>query len=270
MAPVDKSKPTSDSKKPNTVIDDEDKWTELLGEKEENDSPAKVQIIPPVTLPSSLGCVLPNPHWSVPMNPLPRPEQFGQVTEQQKLESELLRIAEVKLGITKACRILETYLLDRKLTDGPYELTWNDSLNAPGQIVNSPANRSTSYSIERSQGCSALRDMGYLIGLNRAVKILRNAVEEEDQNDDKLFAVRVMTLSRPPNPFPPQLPVPQPIFSPTTFLNEQEIKKISNDIAKEVLREYKEEKVSSSMEVVQTEMIKLCRDVSLNALHRKG
>jgi hypothetical protein len=281
MAPIDQSKSTSSAKKPSPapIVDDDDKWTDLVPEKEGKDSPAQTD--PATPFPLSTNALSRN---TSPMY-LPTPINYGLPdslnrtlpTQQMKLEAEVMHLAEVELGVMNAVHILEKHVLnarDRNMLNDSYELSFstNYSLSNPGRISTSPASRSFTYSTERQQSTSALRDMSYLIGLGRAVKILKEAVADKDRKD-ATYSVRVAPLVPPPPPQMPSLPMyvnPPSIQSPSlSAAQEKEFRNIAKEIVKESVREYKDTVVGPSMEEVQQELIKLCRDVCREALHRK-
>jgi hypothetical protein len=96
-----------------------------------------------------------------------------------------------------------------------------------------------------------LRDIGYLIGLKRAVKILEEAAADED-----LEKVTYKIVVQPPLPSPIVTMAPPP-FPPA--LQSSEFRVLAKDIVKDTVREYTEEVAKSGADEVQKEMIKLCR-----------
>ena len=282
MAPIDQSKYTSSPKKPSPpAVDDDDRWTDLVSDKEGKDSPAQTETS---TSPAPV-LKFPPQMTSAPLSPAGYfpPDSLGRATptQQMTLEAQLMHLAEIDLGLINAVDIIEKHVLntrDRNLVHEPYELnfpTTYPTLN-PTRITASPANRSSVYNTERHNSAGALRDMAYSIGLGRAVKILKEAVADENRKD-ATYNVKIVPgpVPMPPPPFPPTpmmypgLP-PSPLASQSSqLLQEKEFRNIAKDIVKDSVREYKDTVVGPSMEEVQQEMIKLCRDVCRDALNRK-
>jgi hypothetical protein len=274
MAPLDQLKYTSSTKKPSPrpAVDDDDKWTDLVSEKEGKDSPAQTE---PSTLPA-VDLKFPPPMAPTPVYSLPDSLGRSTPTQQMTLEAQLMHLAEVDLGLMNAVDILEKKILnlrDRNISNEPYELNFPltfPNIN-PTRITTSPANRASVYSTERHNSAAALRDMAYLLGLGRSVKILKQAVADENRKD-ATFNIRV---SPGPVPMPPPPPFPQPpLYIPPVnplshLMQEKDFRNIAKDIVKESVREYKDTVVGPSIEEVQQEMIKLCRDVCRDALNRK-
>lgn len=283
MAPINQSKYTSSSKKPSPpAVDDDDRWTDLVSDKEGKDSPAQTETsTSPAPVPK-----FPPQMTSTPLSPASYfpPDSLGRATptQQMTLEAQLMHLAEIELGLINAVDIIEKHVLntrDRNLVHEPYELnfpTTYPTLN-PTRITASPANRSSVYNTERHNSAGALRDMAYLIGLGRAVKILKEAVADENRKD-ATYNVKIVPGPMPMPPHPPFPPTPMmypglppsPLASQSSqLLQEKEFRNIAKDIVKDSVREYKDTVVGPSMEEVQQEMIKLCRDVCRDALNRK-
>ena len=62
--------------------------------------------------------------------------------------------------------------------------------------------------------------------------------------------------------------MPPPML-PQMSINEAQFRNVAKEIVKDTLKEYKDDNFSQSLEEVQKEMIKLCRDVCRDALARK-
>jgi len=295
MAPIDQLKYTSNTRKPSTfpVVEDDDKWTDLVSEKEGKDSPVQTEPIAPATT------ITPTPEpvegkFPPPMNISGFPCNYGMPdslgrstpTQQMSLEAQLIHLGEIELGLMNAVEILEKHLINTKkynITHEPFELmvpnTYPITSTSYSRITASPSTRSILYSNERQTAASALRDMAYLLGLRRAVNILKEALADENRKDatytvkGSSHAVPPMPMPVPPSPFPPPPPMyvtPPGIMNQNTqLLQEKEFRNIAKDIVKESVREYKDSVVGPSIEEVQQEMIKLCRDVCRDALNRR-
>ena len=114
------------------------------------------------------------------------------------LEAQLMQLAEVDLGLLNAADILEKHLLDKKLVEGSYEIFVTTNINSPGRVVQSPANRNYCYSTERQNSAAVVRDMAYLMGLERAVKILRDAHEDRSRKD-ATYSAKIVHINPPPS-----------------------------------------------------------------------
>jgi len=179
-----------------------------------------------------------------------------------------MQLAEVDLGLLNAADILEKHLLDKKLVQGSYEIFLNTNINSPLRVVQSPANRFHIYSAERQNMATVVRDMAYLMGLDCAVKLLRDAHQDRSRTKAK-FSARVIPLNLPPA-FPPSPPfVLPPPMPPPMSINESQFRNVAREIVKDTLMECKGDNFSQSLEEVQKEMIKLCRDVCRDALAKK-
>ena len=283
MASTTKSKPSP------IPFDDDDKWDIITAKEPPPQKPASPPTaVPPPNVsfgipPPPMGSrppVNPLPTYLPPLNPmqggpprgpfafLPGDNVMNYPNRQVALETQLMQYAEVDIGLLNAADILENHLLGKKLVDGPYEIYVPTTLNSPGRVVQSPANRYYTYSNERQNSAAAVRDMAYLIGLEKAVKILRDA-HEDPTRKDMTYSARVVSISPPPV-FPAHqpmgLPVPMP---PQTSINETQFRNIAKEIVKDTLKECKDDNFSQSLEEVQKEMISLCRDVCRDALARK-
>lgn len=282
MASITKSKP---SPKPSSTFDDDDKW-DIIANKE-TPPPQKPASPPTPTPPPNVSFGMPPPPMGSrpPVNPqpsyfpalnpmqgpprgpfsvLPGDNVIPYPSRQAVLETQLMQLAEVDLGLLNAADILENHLLDKKLVDGPYEIFVSTNVNSPGRVVQSPANRYYSYNSERQNSAAVVRDMAYLIGLEKAVKILRDAHEDRARKD-ATYSARVVSINPPPS-FPP----PQPMMMPSLpSINEAQFRNVAKEIVKDTLKKSKDDNFSQSLEEVQKEMIKLCRDVCRDALAKK-
>lgn len=284
MASTTKSKPSP------LHFDDDDKWDIIAAKEPPPPKPASPPTATPApnvsfgTPPPPMGSrppVNPLPTYLPPLNPMQGPPRgvfsflpddnvMSYPNRQFALETQLMQYAEVELGLLNAADILENHLLDKKLVDGPYEIFVATNLNSPGRVVQSPANRYYTYNNERQNSTTAVRDMAYLIGLEKAVKILRDA-HEDPTRKDATYSAKVVPLTPPP-PFPPVQPVmgpPPPMPPPIMSINETQFRKVAKEIVKDTLKASKEESFAQSLEEVQKEMISLCRDVCRDALGRK-
>jgi len=187
-------------------------------------------------------------------------------SRQTVLEAQLMQLAEADLGLLNAADILEKHLLDKNLVDGSYEIFVSTNINSPGRVVQSPANRYYTYSTERQNLSAVVREMGHLMGLEKAVKLLRDAHEDRTRKDIT-YTTRIVSAS-PPSPFPPSI-VSQPPMPPQISINETQFRNVAKEIVKDTLKQCKDDQFSQSLEEVQKEMIKLCRDVCRDALAKK-
>ena len=138
-----------------------------------------------------------------------------------------------------------------------------------------PNGRYQVYQNERTSASAVLKDLGYLLGLKRAVKLLRDALADPDRKDIKckFKVVPIPNVNMPMNlPLPgcppPPMPMPPqyvPPMSPTTM--QEQFRAVAKDLVKDTMKECKNE--GSVMESVQQEMIKLLRDVCRDALQKK-
>ena len=290
MASITKSKPTP---KASSLFDDDDKWTDIIADKDEKDTPPPPQPASPPIATSPLNvpfgilsppmAALPainpqqpiwgntNPMQIPPRRPypaLPGDTSIPFPSQQMVLEAQLMQLAEVDLGLLNAADILEKHLLDKKLVQGSYEIFLNTNINSPLRVVQSPANRFHIYSAERQNMATVVRDMAYLMGLDCAVKLLRDAHQDRSRTKAK-FSARVIPLNLPPA-FPPSPPfVLPPPMPPPMSINESQFRNVAREIVKDTLKECKGDNFSQSLEEVQKEMIKLCRDVCRDALAKK-
>jgi hypothetical protein len=104
--------------------------------------------------------------------------------------------------------------------------------------------------------------MAYLIGLERAVKFLRDAHEDRSRKD-ATYTAKIIHVGPPPFPPPPQF------MNAPMSINETQFRSVAKEIVKDTLKECKDDQFSQSLEEVQKEMIKLCRDVCRDALAKK-
>jgi hypothetical protein len=286
MAPIERATPKSDLKfKTEQIVEDDDKWTDLAAEKDEKDAPTQtdspqsgprprpqINSLPIGQGPPTIG----PPPMAQPCFP-PGYDAFGRPlpTEQSLLENQLIHTAEVTLGVLNASTILESHLLTTPGLQNPGSNSIDVSVN-PGMLADltiGPGtrhySRSNFYSSERLNYSQMLRDMGYLLGLRRAIRILQDAAADETRENFK-YTMKVVTP--PPPPQAPQMPYhPMPMgIPPAPMTAEKELRTIAKDLVKDTVREYRDAVVMPGMEDVQKEMIKLCRDVCRDALNNKG
>lgn len=268
MAPVDNGPSTIANKQQSksfAAVDEDDKWTEII-EKEDKDTSPQPEPTASATKPPAQ-----NPFSVSTFGPAvgpPTHDPFGRPlhTPQSALEAQLVLIGEVELGLLNAVAILERALIKEvdKSPSEPYQAVW---LIHPPLRQNTPGTRSTIWSSERFSSSQALRDMGYLIGLQRAVNLLREALGNPNRKD---YSYTVKVVEQTP-PQPP--PLPHTIVSampPAGVTQDKELRGVAKDIVKDTVREYKDEIITPAMEEIQKEMIKLCRDVCRDALQNKG
>lgn len=103
---------------------------------------------------------------------------------------------------------------------------------------------------ERTSSANTLRDIGYLIGLKRAVKILEEAAADEDL-EKVTYKIAIQ------EPLPPPVMMAPPQFQPG--FQSSEFRVLAKEIVKDTVKEYTEEVAKSGSDEVQKEMIKLCR-----------
>jgi hypothetical protein len=263
MAPPNvKPTPTQSTKQSSTSplpIDDDDKWTDIL-EKEEKDSTSQTEPIPRahgvpfVQMPQNIHLE------SQPIDIFGRPQS----SIQTDLENQLMHLGQVELGLLNAVDILE-----RCIVKGDSHSNLEESIFPGHPGSNRAIYKSMIYSQDRSSATQLLRDMGYLIGLKRAVKILQDALSDDNREDIKYSFKAVSPVPLPPVQLQP-FPIPnQSLVSFPATTAEKELRAAAKDIVKETVREYRDEVVIPGTEAVQQEMIKLCRDVCRDALARK-
>lgn len=198
-----------------------------------------------------------------------------------------MHLAEVELGMLNAVHILESHLTDFPSNGNPsdhkltqVDVTVNNGMFHPLGLSHQgirQANRVVFYGNERQNYSCMIKDMGYLLGLRRAIKILNDAVADTDRENIK-YDFKVFTPPPPPPPPQPQ-PQPQPMMAPQNlppqFFHgphypqmspEKQLRAVAKDIVKDTVREYKDTVLSPGVEEVQKEMIKLLRDVCRDAL----
>lgn len=203
-----------------------------------------------------------SPPYAVPPPPhsLPQDNFFPNLNSSrvQQLQNELIDIATVDLGLLNSVRVLEQHLIQspqdvKPRQYSPFGMEWRgvalDNFNGP---------LSTNLSLDRSGASMAVHNMGHLIGLSRAIRLLREALEDPDRVDVtyelNLFKYPLVPATGPIMP-PPPPPMPP---SPLSSLKADDVK----NIVKEVLKE------SATSEESQREMIKLVRDVCMSSLQR--
>ena len=261
MAPSDvKSSPnssTSYSKVPQSFEDD-DRWTDVI-EQEEKDSSLQTEPPPPAAT-TPVGPI------QYPMAPIPTPyDPFvrPQPTAQMALENRLVYLAEVELGTLNAVDVLERNIINGEPINNIREIKI---------FPNMPLINHTRYQYgnDRSDAIQRVRDIGYLIGLKRAVKFLEDAVDDPERQNVK-YTLTLLTPQPIPPPPPQQLPValPPAPLAPVNHSFRDDLRAIAKEVVKDTVNEYKNEVVIPATEAVQQEMIKLCRDVCRDALARK-
>jgi len=260
--------PLPKQKSASSPADDDEKWLDLI------DPPTETEDYPKVPMQAKgaegMGPFNPDPIFRVAP------------TAQHVLEAQLLHLAEVDLGVYNAVLILERHLVDK-----PEELNQSfdlsSSLGRPISCLPPVPGGNTRYQVyshERSNANIMLKDIGFLLGLKKAVKILQAAVADPDRKDVKFkFKVPLPqngTMSPPMPlsyvngpPFQQAMPIQQPHYvSPMSMPTMQEqLRVIAKDIVKDTVKECKNE--GGSTENVQQEMIKLLRDVCRDALQKK-
>lgn len=285
MAPIDSKLPSSPiSKQKNKAPisdDDVDQWDDLTDLPDTEDYP-KVPMRTPSNnppFPQGLSYGLdgsPGLLHQQPADPINRILP----TAQHKLEARLLHLAEVDLGLHNAISILERHLVDEPAED-------NDTIQISAALMNRPVSypcppnpyggRYNIYSGERTYASGILKDMGYLLGLKKAVKILKDALADTDRVDVKY---KLKVIQPPPLPTPPPMPqmcgvvnpmpmqVPQYPGSMSMTTMQEQLRVVAKDIMKDTVKECKNEGAGAT-ESVQQEMIKLLRDVCRDALQKK-
>lgn len=210
----------------------------------------------------SLGSV-PSPH--IHSHPLPPAPAIPAVSEAQKLENELVSLAECKLGLLNAAFILQKEAHPEVLPTEPRR----ELLYCPNTPYANPhpSGCSIHYSSDRITCLSMVKDFGYLLGLERAIKILK-AANIDRKRENVTYSFKVVSSPAPLPPAPAQLqPYPPAIVPPGGIDQAKELRKAAKEIVKESIKEYKKE-VLDGVEEVQKEMIKLCRDVSIHAMNK--
>jgi hypothetical protein len=277
--PIVEKKPTKVSPK----LDEDEKWTDLA-EKEDIPSPSPpappAARLPPMVanaqpqnlLPFSVG----GPVGPTPLHPPFPVDPYGRTTptEQSTLEGQLMHLAEVVLGVLNAMAIIESHLT--KVPEGftqPKDIEIisysTDTALGTAAVSRPGATRSNHYNGERHTYTQMLRDMGYLLGLRRAVKILQEAAADKDL-ENVTYKLKVIQLPNPPTP--PPMPMIQPMGLPPQipqYVTVDKLKENTKEAIKDAIKEYKDTVLSPGMENVQQEMIKLCRDVCRDALNKK-
>lgn len=274
MAPNELDTSKKQPVKPATPVEDDDKWTDLA--EKEDSTPQPETSPPPVIRPLGRG---PNRHPMVPppppslppyLPPMPGSLPPPLTIAQQQLESQLMQLAEIQLGLLNAAEILEKHLYNHE-ENFPKDINEFQLFTSPGSqrpaLIN-PAFRFNQLISERSNLQQAVRDMAYIIGLNRAVKILREAAADRNRNDSK-YTLKLVSSTLPPIPMGPMLP-PLPYTPPLLSTQENQLRNLAKDIIKDTVKEVKAENMSTALEEIQKEMIKLCRDVCRDAIGRKN
>jgi hypothetical protein len=290
MAPIDSPQTPPSGRKPKTVtIEEEDNWEELAPE---NDLPttSKAQprpaVIPPAVastlrqraeiqraqgrpqVPGHPVCSFPppasQPFGMPPPYPAPPPPQcfpydsYGahqSSTRIQQLQNELIEIATIDLGLLNSVRVLEQRLITSAQPAKPRQITPLGVEWRGVPLNNAPL---ANLSLDRSGALMTIQNMGHLLGLSKAIKLLREALDDPDREDVK-YEVNLFTYAPLPNPAMPMGAPPPPMPpTPLTCLKADDVK----NIVKEVLKE------STSSEESQKEMIKLVRDVCMSSLQR--
>jgi hypothetical protein len=247
------------------VTDDDTQWTDLAEKDDVELTPAPVPVPSctpapypgPFPLPQNLGQVCPPQPFGGPSLQSHQPyfhppgvavyDVFGHTlpNEQSILEAQLVHLAEVTLGVTTAVSVLERHLIPGAPTSKQREIT----LPRYEPHFSRVDLRSGFMSSERMTSSQFVRDLGYLIGLKRAVKLLQSAADEDLER--VTYKVTVQAPPPAPAPLPPQ-PFP-------TFMQAHEFRTVAKDIIKDTVKEYTEETSKTGGEEVQKEMIKLCR-----------
>lgn len=284
MAPIDSKLPSSSSSKQKNKapISDDDviQWDDLTDLSDTEDYPKVPMKTPSNNPPPPQGM-----HYGLdyppgllhqqPADPINRTLP----TAQHKLEARLLHLAEVDLGLHNAISILDRHLVEEPVED-------NDTIQISSGLMNRPMSypgppnpyggRYNIYSTERTYASAVLKDMGYLLGLKKAVKILKDALADKDRVDVKykLKVIQPPPLPTPPPPMPQMCSVNMPMQLPQyagsmsmTTMQEQ-LRVVAKDIMKDTVKECKNEGAAAT-ESVQQEMIKLLRDVCRDALQKK-
>jgi len=291
-SPIGNTKPVDEA-----IYDDDDKWTDLV-ENVRTPSPIpkpediKLGIPPPVSSsrpqpPPPFVRPMPPPGynyppppaktWGTPYHPVNSPVDPNSYAklEQMRLESELMLIAECKLGLLNASEILY-----RELTVGTTAKSQDQSQvpppkrnlpyyhagpGAPSGISSIPY---LCFTNEKNNNRELVKNFGYLLGLERAIKLLNDALADENRVNltysFKTFSMEPMGPLVPPvNPVPPMIYPPVPSVTGP----DEKWREATKDIVKQSLSEYKKEAMSG-VEEIQKEMIKLCRDVSIHAMNK--
>jgi hypothetical protein len=203
---------------------------------------------------------MPPPPCKVPFPANPIPENY-------KLETEIISIAEYKLGLLNA-----SYLLQKEIHPDAIQGEYRREILVFGSpYTEKPVVGCNLYREEKHNSREMIIEISYLIGLERALKILKMAAADR-RRENVTYSLKVVQPPAPPPPpsWPPHLvpplgPVPpSPVTKPDTA---KEIREATKSIVKETLDEYKKE-ISFGVEELQKEMIKLCRDVSIHAMNK--
>lgn len=270
MAPVESTKTTSFTRNPRTTpVDDDDKWLEVMSEKEDEPikpQPTQTRPTPPAPQPFQPT----HPHQSfppppvqvLPQGPLPLPstfDSFGRpinpTSRLPQLENELIELASIELGLLNALDVLQKHLL--KGVEHPIHRDFTSiGDNWTGLNLNS-----NPFYNERTYATQNIREMGHLIGLSKAIQLLRDALADKDRVEIAYQIKLVKPTPPPPPPSISSLPShPLVSHSPSYGVQEREFKAVAKEVVKDAIREYSEDS--------QKEMIKLVRDVCLNSLQK--
>ena len=251
MAPIETSKTTSSTKKPKT-IDDDDKWLEV--ESEKDGKPTKPQQNHPPQPPQQS---FPPPVQFLPPPPLHPPyDQFGRplnpTSRMQQLENEVIDIASIDLGLLNAVHVLATHLIKSPESPAARQFV------VYGDRWTGIPLSSSNFHNERTYAIQTIREMSYLIGLSKAVQLLRNALADKDlvEVGYELKVVKPLPLTPAPPP-PVSVSPPMPI-GPSYGVQDKEFRAIAKEVVKDAVREYSEDS--------QKEMINLVRDICLKSL----
>ena len=249
---------------PSAAPIDDDKWTEIVAKDEQDTTPDA----PVESLPASRQQLSPPP--ASLHGPAPRQSPFQPwhdnraLSLQSILEARLYELAQLELGLLNTVDILERYLItNAEEIRAPCEIAISPTIPSPTVSVVSPM----VWSLNRSNAYQSVMDMGHLIGLKRAIKLLEDALGDPDRLDVKCTIKQVTPPPPPPIPQPPFGP-PMHSTSPYSHSSEKELRNVAKDIAKDAVREYKDGIVDPGREDVEKEMIKLIRDISLQALQK--
>jgi len=267
MTPANNKNQKSPASVKSLPIDDDDKWTDVAakdatvtdGPIELPPAPKPVQISHPPPPP-------PNPYGLPPrISPYPPWQEIRVDSPQVALETRLSELAQVELGLVNTIDILERYLIKnaQEVRMGPSEIPVSYVPSTSFATVSSSV-----WSTNRSQAIQSVTDMGHLIGLKRAIKLLEDALNDPDRHDVKCTLKQVAPPPPPPGPvYPLGVPMGPPPPCPYPH-NEREIRRVTKDVVKDMLKEYKDGMGNPGQEDVQKEMIKLIRDISLQALQK--
>jgi hypothetical protein len=261
MAPIDQESSISPSPKQKSASpDDGENWFDLT------DSPTETKPYPNVPMQSTLA----GPNGiGFNSDPIYRVAP----TAQHTLEAELLHLAEVDLGLLNAIAILERHLVDR-----PEELDDMSELNRVlGRPVYTPFPHNHVYNNDRISANQMLKDIGYLMGLKKAVKFLQAALADPDRKDIK-YKSKLPPLPHPGAISPPmhtpamQVPcgtgVPYSLHQGPTMLPVQHVSPMPTQDPRVIAQDIVKQTVEECMDV-QRETIKLLLDVCRDALRKK-